>query len=46
MIIITNYIRKIGIPAHLKGYVYLREAIILALDDPTSMILLPRIYIL
>lgn len=37
MIVVTNYIRKIGIPAHLKGYVYLREAIMLVLDDPTRI---------
>ncbi|MBQ8999054.1 MAG: sporulation transcription factor Spo0A [Clostridium sp.] len=30
---ITNLIHKIGIPAHVKGYLYIREAIKLVVDD-------------
>ena len=32
-IIITNMIHEIGVPAHIKGYQYLRDAIILAVND-------------
>lgn len=32
-IIVTEIIHQIGIPAHIKGYHYLREAILLSLDD-------------
>lgn len=31
--IITNIIHEIGIPAHIKGYQYIREAIILVIKD-------------
>jgi len=31
--VVTDIIHEIGIPAHIKGYQYLREAIILAIDD-------------
>lgn len=30
---ITNMMHKIGVPAHIKGYIYLREAIGLVVDD-------------
>ena len=30
---VTNIIHEIGVPAHIKGYQYLREAIILAVND-------------
>ena len=30
---VTNIIHKIGVPAHIKGYQYLREAIIIAVGD-------------
>ena len=30
---ITNIIHEIGVPAHIKGYQYLREAIIMAIED-------------
>lgn len=30
---ITNIIHEIGIPAHIKGYQYLREAIMMAVED-------------
>ncbi|HIX58336.1 MAG TPA: sporulation transcription factor Spo0A [Candidatus Blautia gallistercoris] len=30
---VTNIIHEIGVPAHIKGYQYLRDAIILAVED-------------
>ena len=30
---VTNIIHEIGIPAHIKGYQYLRDAIIMAIND-------------
>jgi two-component system response regulator (stage 0 sporulation protein A) len=30
---ITSIIHEIGVPAHIKGYQYLREAILIAVDD-------------
>ena len=30
---VTNIIHEIGVPAHIKGYQYLREAIIIAIND-------------
>ncbi|MGL5354260.1 MAG: sporulation transcription factor Spo0A [Clostridium sp.] len=30
---ITNIIHEIGVPAHIKGYMYLREAIIMVVND-------------
>ena len=32
-VIITDIIHQIGVPAHIKGYHYLREAILMAVDD-------------
>jgi len=32
--LVTDVIHEIGIPAHIKGYQYVREAIILAVNDP------------
>ena len=31
---VTGIIHEIGVPAHIKGYQYLREAIVLAVDNP------------
>ena len=31
--LVTGIIHEIGVPAHIKGYQYLREAIIIAVDD-------------
>jgi two-component system response regulator (stage 0 sporulation protein A) len=31
--LVTSIIHEIGVPAHIKGYQYLREAIILAVND-------------
>jgi len=36
-IMVTNAISEIGVPAHIKGYLYLREAIILVLMDPAAI---------
>lgn len=32
-VVITDIIHQIGVPAHIKGYHYLREAIMMAVDD-------------
>ena len=34
---VTNMIHEIGVPAHIKGYQYLREAIMMAVDDPVMI---------
>ena len=31
--LVTSIIHEIGVPAHIKGYQYLREAILIAIDD-------------
>lgn len=36
-IIITNMIHEIGVPAHIKGYQYIREGIIMAIEDINMM---------
>ncbi len=36
-IIISDIMRQIGVPAHIKGYQYLRESIILSINDPELM---------
>lgn len=33
-ILVTNIIHQIGVPAHIKGYHYLRDAIIMAVKEP------------
>ena len=30
---VTNIIHEIGVPAHIKGYQYLRDAIMMSVDD-------------
>ena len=32
--LVTSIIHEIGVPAHIKGYKYLREAIIMTVEDP------------
>lgn len=32
-LMVTNIIHEVGIPAHIKGYVYLRDAIIMVIDN-------------
>ena len=34
---VTNILHQIGVPAHIKGYQYLRDAILLNLEDSTYM---------
>lgn len=34
---VTNMIHEIGVPAHIKGYQYLREAIMMSVEDPTMI---------
>lgn len=36
-IIISDIMRQIGVPAHIKGYQYLRESIVLSIKDPDLM---------
>ena len=31
---VTEILHQIGVPAHIKGYQYLREAILMAMEDP------------
>lgn len=31
--LVTNVIHEVGVPAHIKGYQYLREAIMMAIED-------------
>lgn len=34
---VTNMIHEIGVPAHIKGYQYLREAIMMSVEDTTMI---------
>ena len=34
---VTEMIHEIGVPAHIKGYQYLREAIVMAVEDPVMI---------
>lgn len=34
---VTDMIHEIGVPAHIKGYQYLREAIIMSVEDPAAI---------
>lgn len=36
-VVISDIMRQIGVPAHIKGYHYLRQAIMLSIDDPGLM---------
>ena len=36
-VVVSDIMHQIGVPAHIKGYQYLREAIILSVDDPEIM---------
>lgn len=35
--VISSIMRQIGVPAHIKGYEYLRQAIVLTVNDPELM---------
>lgn len=39
---VTNMIHEIGVPAHIKGYQYLRDAILLSVEERKCSIPLPR----
>lgn len=34
---VTEILHELGLPAHIKGYYYLRESILLAVDDPNML---------
>ncbi len=34
---VTNMIHEIGVPAHIKGYQYLRDAIMMSVENPTMI---------
>lgn len=34
---VTDMIHEIGVPAHIKGYQYLREAIMMSVEDPDML---------
>lgn len=36
-VVVSDIMHQIGVPAHIKGYQYLREAIILSVEDPDIM---------
>lgn len=36
-LMVTEMIHQIGVPAHIKGYHYLRESILLSVKDPEVM---------
>ena len=40
---VTNMIHEIGVPAHIKGYQYLREAIMMSVDDPAMISAITKI---
>lgn len=35
--VVSKEIRKLGIPAHIKGYHYIREAIMMCVNDPQAI---------
>ena len=39
---VTNIIHQIGVPAHIKGYLYLREAILMVIRDVDLLGQLPK----
>ena len=39
--LVTSIIHEIGVPAHVKGYQYLREAILIAVDDKPDLSTIP-----
>lgn len=41
--IVTEHIHDIGVPANLKGYQYLRTAIIMAIEDPSVIRFITKI---
>ncbi len=43
-ILITDFLHEIGIPNKIKGYQFLTEAILIALDDPSKLNSITKIY--
>lgn len=41
-VVVTDYIHEIGVPAHIKGYQYLREAIMMSVEDPEMLNLITK----
>lgn len=35
--VVSEKIRRLGVPAHIKGYHYMREAIIMCIEDPHAI---------
>lgn len=42
-VIVTNYIQSIGIPANVKGYRYLRSAVIRAIEDTSCIDMITKV---
>lgn len=42
-VVVTDFIHAIGVPAHIKGYGYLREAIKLSVEDPEMLNFITKI---
>ena len=42
---VTNIIHEIGVPAHIKGYQYLRDAIILSVNDMEMLNSITKVFI-
>lgn len=40
---VTDMIHDIGVPAHIKGYQYLRDAIMMSVEDPTMISAITKI---
>lgn len=43
MLLITEMLHDLGIPAHIKGYQYLREAVAMAVKDPEAIHLITKV---
>lgn len=39
---VTSMLKEIGVPAHIKGYIYLREAILLCVEDVNEIQLITK----
>ena len=37
---VTDMIHEIGVPAHIKGYQYLREAIMMSVEDNEMLVIM------
>lgn len=43
IILVSNIISQFGVPAHIKGYAYLREAIIIKIREPDAYIPITKV---